>query len=33
VDQDGEPIANSTETKPTDDLLLKKAIEVVSAKS
>jgi carboxyl-terminal processing protease len=33
VDQDGEPIANATETKSTDDVLLKKAIEMATAKS
>jgi len=33
VDQDGEPIANANEAKPSEDVLLKKAIEVASAKS
>ena len=33
VDEDGEPIANQPETKPTQDVLLQKAVEVVSKKS
>ncbi len=33
VDEDGEPIAGQEETKPTEDTLLKKAIEVASKKS
>jgi carboxyl-terminal processing protease len=33
VDQDGEPITAAAEPKPTDDVLLKKAIEVISTKS
>ena len=33
VDQDGEPIVAPSESKPTDDVLLKKAIEVATSKS
>ena len=33
VDEDGEPIAAHTDTKPTEDLLLKKAVEVAGKKS
>jgi carboxyl-terminal processing protease len=33
VDEDGEPIVNAEQTKPAEDALLKKAIEVASGKS
>lgn len=33
LDQDGEPLANAGETKPTEDPLLKKAIELATSKT
>jgi carboxyl-terminal processing protease len=33
VDEDGEPVSNQTEVKPVEDVLLKKAVEVISRKS
>jgi carboxyl-terminal processing protease len=33
VDEDGEPVAPATDTKPGDDPLLKKAVEVLSGKA
>ncbi len=33
VDEDGDPVASQNENKPVEDLLLKKAVEIVSKKS